>query len=431
MPWEVKKNDDQFCVYKKGASTPIKGGCHDNRDDAVAHVRALYANDNKHMHVLLDAAHFNDIVEDTTNPNVKWVQAWRYSSWDHPVYGKVEVTPALVQEFKQHLDDNTFGQEILVNYDHGLDKSKGNKAAGRVLDIEARENGGWYQVEFTQEALQEINDKQWRYLSPEYQDWLDAEKGETFDNVPVGLALTNRPFFKNMTPMNFSEFFTEVPSEQEGEDMNPLLKAFAELLGIELKEDTTEEDATKLFSDKITELKTAAEDGGGGGDDDDDKPKPEDEKEKQFAEAFPEVAQELGELRKMRVASEARMFADKFSEIVVKEGDKEIRKGLSPASRDKLVEIHLAFSEGNATPEQVEEVVKSVITNGVVEFGERGSSHDTGNAPATRQEAAKLLRDRAKTLQEEAGEGKLSFGDALAKAAAESPELAAAYDNRG
>jgi hypothetical protein len=44
MPWEVKKNGDQYCVYKKGASSPIKGGCHDTKSDATAHMRALYSN---------------------------------------------------------------------------------------------------------------------------------------------------------------------------------------------------------------------------------------------------------------------------------------------------------------------------------------------------------------------------------------------------
>jgi len=430
MPWETKKNGDQFCVYKKGSSTPIKGGCHDTREEAVAQVRALYANDNKKMHVLLPVEQFSELTQDTDNPNIKWVQAWRYSSWDHPVYGKVEVTPELVQEFKGHLDSNTYGQEILVNYDHGMDKAKGNKSAGKVLDIEARDDGGWYQVEFTQEALKEIEGGEWRYLSPEYQDWMDAEKGETFDNVPVGLAITNRPFFKNMTPMNFSELFTEVEHQEQEDDVNPLLKAFAESLGIELKEDMSDEEATKLLSEGIVELKKKADEppppdnGGGGGDDEDDT------HEKQFAEKFPEQAQELAELRTMRIASEARQFADQFTQFTVKEGEKEVTKGLSTASRDKLTEIHLAFSEGKATPAQVEEVVKAVIADGIVEFGERGSSQGGGKlTPATRKEAATALRDRAKALIEEAGgPEKMSFGDALAKASSESPELAAAYE---
>jgi hypothetical protein len=44
MPWEVRKNGNQYCVHKKGASSPIKGGCHSTRTAAVKHMRALYSN---------------------------------------------------------------------------------------------------------------------------------------------------------------------------------------------------------------------------------------------------------------------------------------------------------------------------------------------------------------------------------------------------
>lgn len=44
MPWEVKKNGSQYCVYKKGASSPIKGGCHGTKKAATQHMKALYTN---------------------------------------------------------------------------------------------------------------------------------------------------------------------------------------------------------------------------------------------------------------------------------------------------------------------------------------------------------------------------------------------------
>lgn len=439
MPWVVKENEGRHCVYKKGGSTPIKGGCHDSRDEAVKHMQALYANSKKDYHLLLDVAHFSDIVDDTENPNVKWVQAWRYSTWKHPVYGDIKVTPQLVQQFKEHLDSNTLGQEILVNYDHYMDPAKGRKSAGRVVDIEAREDGGWYKVEFTQEAIQEINDKQWRYLSPEYGDILDTEKGESFENVPLALALTNQPFFKNMAPMNFSEFFTEV-DKQEDEVMPEWLKKLFTDLGVEIKDDASDEDNAKKFSEAITALKTKAETEDGGDDTDTGDEGDEGtgtEEQKSFSEMFPEVAQELAELRKVKIASEANEFARQFSEFTITEKikdsdgnevEKKIKKGISPAAQDELAKLHLAFSEGKATPDMVGQVLGTVMASGVVEFGERGSSADNAVPPGTSKEAAVQLRDRAKQLIEEAGgKSKMSFGDALAKAAAESPEFAAAY----
>ena len=45
MPWDVRKNGSRYCVYKKGSSSPIAGGCHATRADAIKHQRALYANE--------------------------------------------------------------------------------------------------------------------------------------------------------------------------------------------------------------------------------------------------------------------------------------------------------------------------------------------------------------------------------------------------
>lgn len=45
MPWSIKKIEKKFCVVKTGETVPIDGGCHDNRDDAAAQVRALYASE--------------------------------------------------------------------------------------------------------------------------------------------------------------------------------------------------------------------------------------------------------------------------------------------------------------------------------------------------------------------------------------------------
>lgn len=45
MPWKLHKNGTQWCVHKEGSSTPVSGGCHASRTEAVKHMRALYANE--------------------------------------------------------------------------------------------------------------------------------------------------------------------------------------------------------------------------------------------------------------------------------------------------------------------------------------------------------------------------------------------------
>lgn len=45
MPWSVKRNSGKFCVTKKGDTSPVPGGCHKTRKEALAHQRALYASE--------------------------------------------------------------------------------------------------------------------------------------------------------------------------------------------------------------------------------------------------------------------------------------------------------------------------------------------------------------------------------------------------
>lgn len=43
MPWTTRKKGSQWCVYKKGESSPVPGGCHATKEEARRHQRALYA----------------------------------------------------------------------------------------------------------------------------------------------------------------------------------------------------------------------------------------------------------------------------------------------------------------------------------------------------------------------------------------------------
>ena len=43
MPWSIKKRGKKWCVIKDGTSSPVPGGCHATRTEAVRHQRALYA----------------------------------------------------------------------------------------------------------------------------------------------------------------------------------------------------------------------------------------------------------------------------------------------------------------------------------------------------------------------------------------------------
>ena len=137
--------------------------------------------------------------------NEQWVHALPLGEYEHPLHGKLTFTPERIKRFVQSVKDRVRGIDPDIDYDHKLDASKGNKAAGWVKDAEERENGLWLLVEWTKQAAEEIRDKAYRYFSTEYADtWKDAT-GKEHADVVLGGGLTNRPFMKNLDPINLSE----------------------------------------------------------------------------------------------------------------------------------------------------------------------------------------------------------------------------------
>jgi len=141
-----------------------------------------------------------------------WIEALPARIYKTPQYGEVPVTVEKLQKFVQNFRGNVRGQEIAIDFDHKEDRAKGNKASGWFKDLDIRPSSDnpdyaslWARVEFTEEAQKEIEDKQWRYFSLEWEDeWFDND-GNTFNDVITGGAITNRPIAKRTLPINFSE----------------------------------------------------------------------------------------------------------------------------------------------------------------------------------------------------------------------------------
>jgi len=157
-----------------------------------------------------------------------------------------------------------------------------------------------------------------------------------------------------------------------------------------------------------------------------------------------EQATELERLRKKDAERDAELFGKQFSEFTLKipgkdeednEVEVEITKGFSAVVCDSLTELHKKFSEGVATPDDLKPILEKIVSgDGIVEYGERGTStDDTGEeGAADPQEAARKLSELAHLkIAEAGGETKLSFGDALAQVSKDNPELAKMYRNAG
>lgn len=473
MPWIVKKSGDKFCVYKEGTDDPIAGGCHTKRADATRQMRALYANvkeakayseltlneDRLSMLVSLKFSE-SDVVDGQLR---KWVHAIPFGKWDHPMYGMSFFDKWQAENMVRHFHDKVHGTETLhTDYEHGLDPAKGTKASGTIIDMEVRTDGLYKHIEFTKEATQEILDGEWNYYSPEYNDiWENPMDNIIRSDVVRGGALTNKPWIKGMVPLNFSELVTIKNDIEEQEhhdpghdpedgppqddrtgdnkdsrsriDTPPNIQVEPEdsmnekvLAALGLDADATQEqidEAVLQMATEIAPLREAAA---------------EVTEQKKFSEMYPEQAAELNRLRSESVNNNAKLFSEKYERfnVTVKRGDDDeevtVIRGFSALALEKLSDLHKRFSEGTATEEHLGEALDVIVADGVVEYSESGTSvdHTDEDEAVGPTDAGKKLAEYAQKLIDEAGDDKLSWGDAIAKAAKEHPDLAKKYSER-
>lgn len=360
----------------------------------------------------------DDLLVNTSDPNTKWLMAWRYSTWIHPKYGEIKITPELGATFKSHFDNKTLGRDHLINYDHGADSAKGGKAGGIILDMEPRDQGIFYKVQFTDTARQEIEAGEWRYLSPEFDDWVNPETGELHEDVPFDLALTNTPFFKGQPPLNFSELYTEddppKPKNTEGgKEVDELLKKFAERLGLKLEDGTSEEDILKA-ADKLNETIEPLR-----------RSKDEGERTRTFREAFPDQYDKIQKLEAAQIETDAMQFAESYGRFTVKDGENEWKSvlGFSEVVKDKIADVHKKFSERTANHEDLKELLDLIGDKGIVDYSEMGSGR-TKERRELNEDPKLAFSEVVTEIQEK---DSLEYEAAIHVASKKFPELYEAY----
>jgi hypothetical protein len=152
-----------------------------------------------------------------------WIELMKVGKYDHPIYGSIDFTPAKLQEFADNVTANVRGVDLSIDYDHSSVKTGSSEAAGWLKQVKFE--GGVLKglVEFTSEAAKKIRSKAFRYFSPEFVDKWISPAGQEYKNVLMGGGLTNRPFLKNLLPINLSElsFGTPPPIVEKEDEVDP------------------------------------------------------------------------------------------------------------------------------------------------------------------------------------------------------------------
>ena len=178
----------------------------------------------------LSTLKFDELAENVSS----WIMAMPIGKYNHPVYGKIDITSDRVQRFAANVNNGVRGIDLDIDYDH---KEYGGEAAGWVRQAEPRNDGLWILVEWTTKAYEAIKSKAYRYFSPEFDDtWTHPSSGEKFKDVLFGGGITNRPFLKGIQPLNLSEDYykTGEIKLKENNSMDPdQIKELAAKLGLD------------------------------------------------------------------------------------------------------------------------------------------------------------------------------------------------------
>jgi len=146
------------------------------------------------------------------------VEVLRRGEWLHPRApgGKLVVDDRMMREIVDHYKAGVMGRELPVNLNHADDSTD---AAGWVVDLEQRGDSLIATVEIVDPRVKELVDgKRLRFASAELALGYMHPEHRTRMNVLRGIALTNRPYIKNMqdiAPLNLSEFANDEEDTME------------------------------------------------------------------------------------------------------------------------------------------------------------------------------------------------------------------------
>jgi hypothetical protein len=366
-----------------------------------------------------------------------WVHALSLGSFYHPIHGEIKVTPERISRFAKNLTDRIRGIDTAIDYDH---RAHGGDAAGWVRKAEPRSDGLWVFVEWTKSAYAKIKEGAYRYFSPEFVDeWEHPETRVKFQDVLLGGGITNRPFLKNLVPINMTEI---VNTASGGTSMDPaeVLKALAKLFG--LPEDT---DPGVILGHAQAKIKP---EGNENPDDPNDPDKqtgtPSAPGQQQSEEAKTKIPVAADDKDKGTQFTEEQLkglqdipFVKTLMETVTNQGKKldeqavnEAVVKLSETAAGKNVAIPPVVKDGlkkqlsETPPDQRAGLIKlfeMAIENGAlgVALGEKGhSGHEVSKT------AVKALND---AVNKKMTDNKLSYADAVSLVATEQPNLYVEY----
>jgi phage I-like protein len=366
--------------------------------------------------------------------------------WDHPVYGEMEITTAHIREFVQNFKDKV-RRDIPITQGHDNGMSGGElPAIGWFTDVVDRGvNGLWAGVRWTDEGVQLLERRAFKYFSPEfYEMYEDPETRKKYSHVLVGGALTNKPYFKELEAVVAFSEPSIIHQFSDHMELKDIVSKKAEELSDEEKEflvehkDELNDEQKGAFESVLSasgdEGNDGDEDGSGANDgngDAGDDGKGEGDKGVQASEGKGKViTMSEAEVKALRAKADAGARA--FAEVEKMKLDKEVDRlvfsqtnpdgKLLPKQKEAVVKLMRTLSEPQR--DQLRNIVSN-LPKISLSFSEAGDGGKNEPASAADEVDAKV-QEKIK-----ASEGKLNYSDALRAVFAENPDLHTRYSEEG
>ena len=184
------------------------------------------------------------------------IQIMREGTWNHPNYWEIEIDSDTIRSVKKNFDENKRGIELAVDENHEDD----HKALWRFRELYIVWDGLFAKIELTVMWAELLSAWAYKYFSPEIIfKKVDEETGEVIENLLVGGAFTNRPFFKLMDPIMANEVAGQTPKKDDWNDSNQYLFIFKQNATMNKFMELVKKfgSAAKLTKDDVEAVKTA------------------------------------------------------------------------------------------------------------------------------------------------------------------------------
>jgi phage I-like protein len=338
--------------------------------------------------------------------------------WDHPAYGKIVINEEDIAEFVEHFNAGLRKDLPITEGHESLDEKPAIGWFRKLLDKGAK--GLYAVVEWTERGKELLMEKAYKYFSPEfYEVYEDPETHEKYTNVLVGGALTNKPYFKELEPVVFTEpqIINVNPTEmfKLSDIVQKAPAALSEDEKAFLKEHMTEltDEQKATFAEVLQETKPNAA------------PAKEPEKKVDATEPKDQIMISASELKVLREKAnagyeaaqnlQAREIADAVAGLTFSESNRNGK--FLPKSKDKLTAFVKSLTD--AQRKDFAEIIAEIPEAKL--FSEIGDS----NAPEKGGSAVKIEAAVQKLMSEHKG---LKYADALKRVFVENPALEKEYN---